>query len=47
MALLVIKVRNPEVANRMLDEKIVTGAQIHSYTQYKPNWRMKQCFKCL
>lgn len=47
MASLIIEVADPEVANRMIDEGIVTGAQMHSCTRYNPDCRMKQCFKCL
>ena len=47
MASLIIEVGNPEVANRMIDEGIVTGAQMHSFTRYNPDCRKKQCFKCL
>lgn len=47
VASLIIEVADPEVANRMIDEGIVTGAQMHSCTRYSPDCRMKQCFKCL
>lgn len=47
VASLIIEVADPEVANRMIDEGIVTGAHMHSCTLYNPDCCMKLCFRCL
>ena len=47
VASLIIEVADPGVANRMIDEGIVTSAHMHSCMLYNPDCRMKQCFICL
>ena len=42
---LILEVTDPVTANRMIDEGIVTGSQMHACILYKPKCGMKQCFK--
>ena len=47
VASLIIESADPGVANRMIDEGIVTVAHMHLCMLYNPDCRMKQCFRCL
>ncbi len=42
-----MKIVDPAISNRLIDERIITGAKIHSYTLYNPECRMKQFFNYL
>lgn len=43
---LILEMTDPVTANRMIDEGIVTGSQMHACILCNPKCRMKQCFNC-
>lgn len=47
IAVLIIVIADPELANCMIDKEIDTGTNRHPYTLYNSNCHLKQYFKYL